>query len=230
MATVSILIPARKADYLGRALASAQRQTYEDIEILVGDDTPDAALASLVRELGDTRIRYFHHGFGDGRRNAEALWRAARGRYVKWLSQSDMLMPRSVEMLVDALRLHPESALAFHGRVVIDENDAVVHEPSTIVDAGERALVDRELLVAEMVAQQHNFVGELSNVLMDRERAEARLSTYRSLKLDFLGDVATFLNLAEYAPLVAVGGHGSMLRRPAAQSSPATHPTYSAGL
>ena len=230
MATVSILIPARKADYLGRALASAQRQTYEDIEILVGDDTPDAALASLVRELGDTRIRYFHHGFGDGRRNAEALWRAARGRYVKWLSQSDMLMPRSVEMLVDALRLHPESALAFHGRVVIDENDAVVHEPSTIVDAGERALVDRELLVAEMVAQQHNFVGELSNVLMDRERAEARLSTYRSLKLDFLGDVATFLNLAEYAPLVAVGGHGSMLRRPAAQISPATHPNYSAGL
>ncbi|MGA7782528.1 MAG: glycosyltransferase family A protein [Paraburkholderia sp.] len=57
MATVSILIPARRADYLGRALISAKRQTFEDIEILVGDDTPDALLAPIVAAAGDTRVR-----------------------------------------------------------------------------------------------------------------------------------------------------------------------------
>ncbi|WP_183085277.1 methyltransferase domain-containing protein [Trinickia fusca] len=231
MATVSILIPARKADYLGRALISAQQQTFGDIEILVGDDTHDAALAPIVSRIGDPRIRYFHHGFGDARRNAEALWSLAHGKYVKWLADDDLLMPTSVEVLVEALRLHPESALAFHARVLVDEDDAVVHTPTQIVNVGERALVDRNLLVAEMVGRMHNFVGEPSNVMINRERASAAdLFTYRSLKLDYLGDVAMYLNLAERAPLVVVGGYWSMLRRHSEQASPATNPSYSAGL
>ncbi|TXC88167.1 glycosyltransferase family 2 protein [Paraburkholderia azotifigens] len=73
MATVSILIPARRADYLGRALISAQRETFEDIEILVGDDTPDALLAPIAAAAGDSRVRYFRHRLLDARRNAQAF-------------------------------------------------------------------------------------------------------------------------------------------------------------
>ena len=231
MATVSILIPASKADYLGRALISAQRQTYSDIEILVGDDTPDGSLARVVEGLEDTRVRYFHHGLRDARRNAQALWDKARGKYVKWLADSDMLMPTSVEVLVDALRQNPESALAFHARVLVDENDAVVETPPLIASVGERMLIDRALLVGEMVGQLHNFVGEPSNIMIDRERASASdLFSYRSLELDYLGDVATYLNLAERGPLIVVGGYWSMLRRQAAMASAAESPAYSAGL
>lgn len=231
MAIVSILIPASRADYLGRALASAQNQTFDDIEILVGDDTPDAALRSIVDGIDDARIQYFHHGFDDAKRNAHALWRRANGKYVKWLAGEDMLMPTSVELLVHALRQHPESVLAFHGRVLIDERDAVVHTPPLILKVGERGLVGRDLLVKEMVGQLNNFVGEPSNVLVDRERvSEADLFAYRSFKLDYLGDVAMFLNLAERAPLVAVGGYWSMLRRRPDHVDPAGSPNYSAGL
>ena len=63
MPTVSILIPAYKAEYLERAIISAQLQTFEDTEILVGDDTPDGKLEGIVRRFNDPRIRYFHHGF-----------------------------------------------------------------------------------------------------------------------------------------------------------------------
>ena len=61
MAIVSILIPALKAEFLGRALVSAQHQTFDDIEIIVGDDTADAALAPIVHGIRDPRIRYVHH-------------------------------------------------------------------------------------------------------------------------------------------------------------------------
>jgi hypothetical protein len=233
MATVSILIPARSGEYLGRALVSAQRQSFRDIEIVVGDDTPDGALAPLVNAQGDARIRYVHLGFNDRVRTAQALWSHARGRYVKWLAEADVLMPESVGVLAEALRLHPESALAFHGRVLIDEHETIVHTPPPLLQVGERALIGRDLLVRDMVAQLQNFVGETSNVMIDRQRAnEVDLFTYRSIRLDFLTDVATFLNLAARGPLVAVGGYWSMLRlRPERkQIAPETTPTYSAGL
>lgn len=231
MATVSILIAARRAEYLGRALISAQCQTFDDIEILVGDDTFDAALKPIVEGLGDCRVRYIHTGFENARRNAEALWERASGKYVKWLAEDDMLMPASVELLVDALRAHPESALAFHARVFVNENDEVVHEPPLFAKAGERALIERSLLVSEMVSRMHNFVGELSNVLIDRERATSTdLFSYRSLPLDYLFDVATYLNLAQGGPLVVAGGYWSMSRQQPAQAAPQSKPTYSAGL
>lgn len=73
MPTVSIPIPTRRADYPGRALISAQRQIFKDIEILVGDHTPDALLAPIVAVAGDSRVRYFRHGLLDARRNAQAF-------------------------------------------------------------------------------------------------------------------------------------------------------------
>ncbi len=214
MATVSILIPAHRADYLGRALISAQRQTFGDVEILVADDTADAALQPIVERFDDARIRYFHHGFCDAVRSEEALWARASGRYVKWLGDSDMLMPESVERLLDAFRQAPDSALAFHGRVFVDANDTVVDTPPLLLKVNELGLVDRNLLVREMVGDLRNFIGETSNVMIDRERASADdVFAYRTFKLDGLGDVAMYLNLAEHAPLIAVGGYWSMSRR-----------------
>jgi GT2 family glycosyltransferase len=228
MAIVSILVPARRADYLGRALISAQRQTFQDIEILVGDDTPDGALEPIVTGLDDPRIRYFHTGFQDERRNARALWRHATGRYVKWLAGDDLLMPTSVEALLTALREHPDSALAFHGRVFIDANDAVVHTPASLLKVGERGLIDHTFLVEEMIGGLHNFIGEISNTLLDRMQIdEAEVFTYRSMELDYLNDVAMFLNASRRAPLVAVGGYWSMRRRDPSPSSPSN---FSAGL
>ncbi|TDN68011.1 glycosyltransferase [Paraburkholderia sp. BL10I2N1] len=232
MATVSILIPAYKARFLGRALTSAQGQTFDDIEILVGDDTPDAALEQTVRSFADPRIQYFHHGFQKGTRNSQALLQRASGKYIKWLYDDDVLMPTSVEALVEALRAHPESAMAFHGRVIIDENDAVSQVPPPLLKDGERALIDRALLVREMVGKLNNFIGEPSNIMFNRERLidAAGVFDYRSWKLDFLGDVAIYLNLSAHGPLVAVGGYLSAFRRHDGQSSNALSPNFSAGL
>src|SRR5258708_5307193 len=198
MAPVSILIPAFKPDYLGRALISAQQQTFEDIEILVGDDTPDGALEEIVRRIDDPRIQYLHHGFGDGTRNAQQLWERASGKYIKWLFDDDLLMPTSVAVLANALGEHPESALAFHGRVFIDSNDVVTFVPPALLKPGERGLIDRKFLVEQLLGQVHNFIGEPSNVMLRRDLVDAAsFLDYGGLKLDFLADVAMFLNLAE---------------------------------
>lgn len=231
MATVSILIPAFKAEFLRPAIASALGQTFTDIEILVGDDTPDAALSDLVNAIDDPRIKYFHHGFQKGTRNCRALWARASGRYVKWLFDDDLLMPASVETLVNALRANPDSPMAFHERVFIDRNDNIVEVPPAQLKAGEMVRVDRAFLARSMVGQLNNLIGEPSNVMLDRTQVDIeRVFDYASLQLDFLGDVAMYLNLAELGPLTAVGGYFSAFRRHELQSSNPISPNFSAGL
>ena len=232
MALVSVLIPAYKALFLRQAIASAIGQTLQDIEILIGDDTPEAALAPVVESFDDPRIRYFHHGFQKGTRNFQALWRRASGKYVKWLCDDDLLMPASCEVLSAALSVNPASLLAFHGRVLIDGNDNITHRPPPLLQTGQTALVDRTYLVQNMVAGLHNFIGEPSNVMLDHERVDVeRIVDYRGLQLDFLGsDVSMFLNIAEQAPLVAVGGYLSAFRRHDGKASHVLSANFSAGL
>lgn len=231
MPTVSILIPAYKAEYLERAIVSAQLQTFEDTEILVGDDTPDRKLESIVNRFEDPRIRYFHHGFQKGTRNARALWHKATGQYVKWLFDDDVLMPQSVRALVDALRANPKSVMAFHERVMIDANDNVTQQPPALQPEGQVSLVDRAFIVENLLGNLHNFIGEPSNTMLVRERVDVdRVFDYRDWILDFLGDVAMFLNCAKEAPLVAVGGYLSAFRRHGTQASAEASANFSAGL
>lgn len=216
MASVSILVPASRPDYLGRALLSAQSQTYTDIEILVGDDTAEGSLAEIVERFDDPRVRYFHHGFGDRRRNAAQLWERASGKYVKWLSGDDVLMPTSVEALTNALAQNPDSPMAFHGGVFVGENDAIHFVPPALLNPGQCGIVTRQSLVDTLVAELNNYVGEPSNVMLVRDRVDMNAAlTYGDWNLDSLVDVAMYLNLAGQAPLVAVGGYLSALRRAA---------------
>ncbi|KND60778.1 Glycosyltransferase [Candidatus Burkholderia verschuerenii] len=229
MATVSILIPAFKPDYLAKAIASALTQTFTDIEILVGDDNQDGRLRAIVEGFGDASIRYLHNACGDTRLNSRRLWEASDWQYVKWL-YDDVLMPQSVEVLVDALRRHPQSAMAFHERVIIDEHDNVTFAPPSIVPPGQLALLDRTVLVENMVSLMNNFIGEPSNIMMVRDAIDmSTVMSYRDWKITYLNDVSMYLNAAEYGPLVLVGGYHSCFRRHASQNSGTASPILVAG-
>ncbi len=231
MPLVSILVPAFKSAFLEKALLSATDQTFEDVEILVGDDSPDGGMRSIVEAVGDPRIRYFHHGFQNGIRNTEALWDKASGQYVKWLFDDDLLMPDSVGALVQALQAHPDAAMAFHQRVVIDAQGQIIFKPEPLVPMGETALIDRRLLVQHMLPHIHNFVGEPSNIMLNRRHVPAQgIRKYGDYQTAFLTDVAMYLNHAARAPLVAVGGYLSAFRQHEAQASSTSSPIRSAGL
>ena len=228
---VSVIIPAFKPQHLVSAITSAREQTCADIEILVGDDTPDGRLETIVASVDDPRVSYHHHGFGDAELNLRRLWERSTGRYVKVLFDDDVLLPDSLTALVSALEAHPASALAFHERVFINDAGEIIETPPRILDDGEIAEVDRQTLVGGLVAPVRNFIGEPSNTLLRRELVDIEtVYTYDGLKLDFLADVASYLNLSEQAPLVGVGGYLSAYRRHAAQSSHSSSPRISAGL
>lgn len=231
MTTVSILIPAHRPEFIREAIVSALAQTFQDIEILVGDNTLDGALEQIVRELDSPKLKYFHHGFDNGAQNVIALWEKAAGRYVKWLFYDDVLMPTSVEMLVKALQLYPQALMAFHERAFIDEKSAVVSTPPRLLDDGHIGLLDRSFIVRNMLPKMNNFIGEPSFLMVDKSRMDIReTASYKGYEPGFLGDVCSYLAVAEKGPIVAVGGYLGAFRRHGGQQSATASPIYSLGV
>ena len=99
---VSVIIPAfNAARYLDEAVASALRQTYRDLEIIVVDDgSTDDTKAVMDRYADHSSVRYLRqHNRGPGAaRNSGAS--IARGEYLAFLDADDALMPDSVEARV----------------------------------------------------------------------------------------------------------------------------------
>jgi glycosyltransferase involved in cell wall biosynthesis len=119
---VSIAIPTvDRLDYLKEAVASALAQTYEEIEILIGDDGTTAEIEKWGRSISriDLRIRYQrrerHLGMAG---NWNALVDAARGEFVIIIGDDDRLLPDFVQRLTEIIP--PSAEVAFANHYLID--------------------------------------------------------------------------------------------------------------
>jgi glycosyltransferase involved in cell wall biosynthesis len=90
---VSVVIPAyNRADLVGRAIRSAQRQApAPPEEIIVVDDCSSDATADIARELGATVIRHRENQGEAGARNTGL--QAARHDWVAFLDSDDEWLP-----------------------------------------------------------------------------------------------------------------------------------------
>jgi len=164
---ISICIPTyNRAATLAKAIASAQSQTYADIEILVLDNHSSDATEAVVREAAraDRRIGLVRHPENLGMaRNFSACIREARGEYVKFLCDDDLLEPDCVAKLVAAL-LRPGVALATCARKLVDDE----LRPLRVAAArNHAALIDGEAMMRELFVRG-NTIGEPTAVLFRR--------------------------------------------------------------
>jgi len=111
MPEFTVLIPTHDhADTLFHSVASVQRQTLQDFEILVVGDGAPPRTAEVMAQLmaGDTRIRYFPNPKGErhGERHRHAALGEARGALVAYLSDDDLWAPEHLETVRDALKDH----------------------------------------------------------------------------------------------------------------------------
>ncbi len=109
---VSIIVPTRnRRDWLRQALRSAREQTWPDKELLVVDEaSTDETLAMLANEFPDARV--VKHATPRGpsaARNAGAA--AARGEWILYLDDDDLLHPNHIEALVSASKEAPTGAV-----------------------------------------------------------------------------------------------------------------------
>src|SRR5215470_17639731 len=107
MSLVSIIVPTyNRGETIRAAIASVQRQTYQDWELIVVDDGSTDGTASLI-ERSDPRlvlIRQENRGV-NAARNAAML--RARGQYIAFLDSDDEWLPHHLELSVAFFREFP---------------------------------------------------------------------------------------------------------------------------
>jgi hypothetical protein len=198
---VSVLIPTYNgARFVAETIRSVLDQTYSDFELLVGDDGSSDATVEIVRDLtlGDPRVQVLVYDRNIGSFNSvNHLYAVARGTYVKYLLQDDLLAPTAIETFVRALDANPQVVLATSRRLLIDEQGGLLpdgpHSAPITTTAG--VIAGREL--GDLVlANMLNVIGELSTAMFRRglELGDPPLSI-DTREMVANGDIALWLKL-----------------------------------
>jgi glycosyltransferase involved in cell wall biosynthesis len=127
MTRVSIGMPVYNgARYIAEALDSLLAQTYEDFELVIGDNGSTDGTLEICREYAgrDPRISVLESAENRGAAwNYNRVFRASHGGYFRWAAHDDVVAPQYLGCLIAALdQAPPTTVLAQTATVLIDEN------------------------------------------------------------------------------------------------------------
>ena len=174
---VSILIPSSNPRYFLECLDSAIAQTYPRTEIIICDDSEGDVIERLVESrVGRAVIRYEKNPRRlRARGNTERCLSLARGEYIKYLNDDDVLEPECVATLLGAFLRIPDLVLATSHRRRINQASQVIEDMEATRPAVNRDLViDGVTLANAVIMYGMNFIGEPSTALFRRRDFEKR--------------------------------------------------------
>ncbi len=101
-------------DFLAAALESVSAQTLSDYQLIICDNASTDATEEICRRYAasDNRIQYIRNPVNVGAGpNFNLTFKYATGRYFKWVSHDDTMMPDYLEKMVAVLGASPDTAL-----------------------------------------------------------------------------------------------------------------------
>ena len=174
---VSILIPSANPRYFSECLDSAIAQTYPRIEIVICDDCEtDAIGLQVASRAGRAAIRYVKNPERlRARLNYQKCLSLARGEYVKFLNDDDLLTPECVATLLSGFLKVPDLVLATSHRWRINSDSQVIEDmPATRPIVNRDLVIDGITLGNAMLMHGLNFIGEPSTAMFRRRDFDPR--------------------------------------------------------
>ena len=224
--TVTVLIPTYNGGRLVlEAIASAQAQTYDDLEILVADDasTDDTPARLDAVAAGDPRVTIIHRernlGYFD---NPIGLLEQSGGEYVKFILHDDVIAPTCVERLVAGMESDPSVKLAFSRRGWIDEHGNALPAPASAGPLTDRdGLLDGIELGDTMLENWMNPIGELTTALFRRSDIPDPSAQWQvdGRRLAAVGDIGLWLSFLQHGRAFYTPEQLSSFRQHGAQNS-----------
>ncbi|MEP6515483.1 glycosyltransferase [Microcoleus vaginatus] len=126
---VSICIPTYNgAAFVGEAIQSALVQTYSNIELIISDDgSTDETVAIAQSFQSQTSVDFriiLHRNYGLSQ-NWNFCISQAKGQYIKFLFQDDLLASECIEKMVAVAQQNPEIGMVFSPRgITIADNES----------------------------------------------------------------------------------------------------------
>ncbi len=196
---VSIVIPAFKPKYFDKALLSAVRQTYSNIEIIVSDDSSTDEIKNIVDIFSDMKpIRYYKNERKEC--NDQKCFDLAEGEYIKFLCDDDLLHPDCVKQMVRVFEKYGnEITLATSKRSRIDSQDhPLPDDNATQILFGKDTIASGRETVDFMLINLVNVVGEPTTVMFRKNDLKENKPSFFSLngkEFQSLTDLSTWIYL-----------------------------------
>jgi len=225
---VTVAIPAYKANYLDAALRSALSQNFENFEILICDDCRDNSVAKNVLpylEIQDgPPIRYFYNETQLGEaKNCNKCVDLARGKYIKFLYDDDVLLPGVLAAQAAILDSHPEISLVTSRRQLIDEKGQLLADTiATLSPFDTDVCVNGYDLVSFLAEYTVNFIGEPVCVMARRVQLIScgpDLMSLAGIPIEWVGDLTIYTKLLRLGNLAMLSELGACFRISDAQFS-----------
>lgn len=230
---VSILIPAFKDADFAETLDSALAQTWPRCEIIVGDDSPGDAIGEVVESRRSRlrpghELRYIRHRENvGGRRNYLGLFAEARGAYIKFLNDDDVLARDCVARMALVLRDHPQVTLVTSYRRLMDSAgkslpDEAFNQPVLDRDA----IVDGRGLATLVLSKLTNLVGEPTTTMFrraDMADNDPHMMSYNRRSARRNGDMSMWTTLMSRGEVAWLAAPLSSFRQHAGQVQRSEH-------
>ena len=151
--------------FLAETLASIAAQTFEDYEVLIVDDGSKDSTVDIAEAYAasDARVRVVRNSerAGSSARNANQCVKLARGEWLKFLYQDDVMTPSCLEQMLDAGR-HGPFVITWHGYLFepnVDEpTRRILRKPSDTCIGDSRHVRDnRSILRRDVDALEHQL-------------------------------------------------------------------------
>ncbi len=118
-----ILITYNQETYVKETLQSILNQTYDNFEILVGDDSSKDRTQQVVKSFNDDRIKYYNTPFNMGiNGNNNNVIKEATGDIICLIAGDDRLRRNYLEKIVDTFEKNKDIDVIYSQMSVIDKD------------------------------------------------------------------------------------------------------------
>lgn len=223
MPLVSILIPAyNQTVFLEKALLSALKQTYKNIEIIIGDDSTNNSVLELVEkyQMSYKNIRYFSNGGplgGKGAYNMQKCFNLSNGEYINFLFHDDCFHPDKIARMIQAFLENDSATLVTSFRTMINRNDEIIFFTPPIFN--KTVKLNGKLLGIYMLDHMANVIGEPTTVMFKKADVTGELFDYKGKYIKSFGDMALWFKLLERGNAIYIPDPLSNFRIHAAQNT-----------
>ncbi|PHD74978.1 hypothetical protein COF64_13900 [Bacillus sp. AFS043905] len=198
---VSILIPTYNRPHLFRqALKSALAQTYQNIEIVVGDNSDNNLTKRIVMPYieKNRNIRYFQNDGNLGPvRNQQKCFDASTGEFINYLMDDDLFHPQKIEKMMQYFLKYNDITLVTSHKQLVDEYGRFfqINQPPYTSLYKVDTILDGFTLGNMLLRDKINYIGAPTMVLFRKKDLDEPFGAFAGTQAQNNVDVASWLNL-----------------------------------